>query len=69
MNFMNLYLYVIVTYSLLSDPTFAYAHFTVCSFLITSLKIIKGAGGSEVDFHFFVVSDRKECQLSETFSE
>ena len=32
--------------------------------------IIKGAGqGSEVDFHFFVVSDRGECQLSETFFE
>ena len=22
---------------------------------------LKGAGGSEVDFHFFVVSDRREC--------
>ena len=29
----------------------------------------KGAGGSEVDFHFFVVSDRGKCQLSETFFE
>ena len=30
---------------------------------------LKGAGGpgSEVDFHFFVDSDRGECQLSETF--
>ena len=29
--------------------------------------IIKGAGGSEVDFHFLVVSDRGECQLPGTF--
>ena len=28
---------------------------------------IKGAGGSEIDFHFLVVSDRGECQLSGTF--
>ena len=33
----------------------------------STISYIKGAGGSEVDFHFFVVSDRRECQLSETF--
>ena len=27
----------------------------------------KGAGGSEFDFHFFIVSDRGECQLPGTF--
>ena len=26
----------------------------------------KGAGGSEFDFHFFIVSDRGECQLPGT---
>ena len=33
----------------------------------TKIFELKGAGGSEVDFHFFVVSDRGECQLSGTF--
>ena len=28
---------------------------------------VKGAGGSEVDFHVFIVSDREECQLPWTF--
>ena len=27
------------------------------------------AGGSEVDFHFFIVSNRRECQLPRTFFE
>ena len=32
-------------------------------------NMLRGQGGSEVDFHFFVVSDRGECQLSGFFSE
>ena len=31
--------------------------------------MIKGAGGSEVDFHFLIVSNRGECQLPGTFFE
>ena len=31
------------------------------------LWVNKGDGGSEVDFHFFIVSDRGECQLTGTF--
>ena len=30
-------------------------------------SILRGHGGFKVDFHFFVVSDRGECQLSGTF--
>ena len=30
---------------------------------------VKGAGGSEVDFHLFIVSNRGECQLPGTFFE
>ena len=29
--------------------------------------VVKGAGGSEVNFHFFIVSKRGECQLPGTF--
>ena len=29
--------------------------------------VIKGAGGSEVDFQFLIVSDIGECQLPGTF--
>ena len=36
---------------------------------IATLVLIKLAGGSEVDFQSFVVSDTGECQLSETFFE
>ena len=31
-------------------------------------QLIKGTGGSEVDFHYLVVSDRGECQLPGTFN-
>ena len=30
---------------------------------LENLQLFKGAGGSEVDFYFFVVSDRGNCQL------
>ena len=33
------------------------------------LGTLRGQGGSEVDFHFLIASDREECQLPVTFSE